>query len=120
MVVLPAFSALAKPDASMLATPELVEPQVLVAVSDRVDPSENVPVAANCCIVPAGILETAGVTDIETRAGGVTVMSVEPETEPTVALIVAVPVATPAANPAALTVATSDAEEAQVLLAVSV
>ena len=60
----------------------------------------------NCCVVPSGMLGTAGVTAIETNAAGVTVRLVDPETFPDVAVAVVVPTATLLARPALLMVAT--------------
>ena len=77
-------------------------------------PSEYVPVAVNCSVVPLAMLGLAGVTAIESRAAGLTVRTVEPLTPPSVALIVDVPVATPVASPLALIVATEVVAEAQV------
>jgi hypothetical protein len=51
---------------------------------------------------------------METRAGAVTVKTVEPLMVPEVAVIIAVPAATEVANPAELMVATLVAEEVQV------
>ena len=70
--------------------------------------------AVNCCVVPKAIDGLAGVTAIETSAGGLTVRVVEPLTLPDVAVMVALPVATLIANPAAEMVATLVAEEVHV------
>lgn len=56
----------------------------------------------------------AGVTAIETNVGAVTVRTVDPLTEPEVAVIVDVPTETAVAIPAELIVATLVAEEVQV------
>ena len=63
---------------------------------------------------PVGTDGLAGVTAMETRAGAVTVKTVEPLMVPEVAVIIAVPAATEVANPAELMVATLVAEEVQV------
>jgi hypothetical protein len=52
-----------------------------------------------------------GVTRIETRAGGVTLKTVEPVMGPEVALTVDEPAETPVVSPAAVTVATLVIEE---------
>ena len=59
------------------------------------------------------MVELAGVTAIEAKAGRVTVTTVEPLTEPDVALIVAVPVATAVVTPEELIVATDGVEVVQ-------
>ena len=55
--------------------------------------------AWNCTDNPAGVVPFAGLTAMETSAGGPTVSSVEPHTEPAHAPTVAVPVATAYAAP---------------------
>ena len=62
---------------------------------------------------PVGTDGLAGVTAMETRAGAVTVKTVEPLMVPEVAVIIAVPAATEVANPAELMVAALVAEEVQ-------
>src|SRR5437660_11839236 len=65
-----------------MASPELLESFVVVATAAFEELhttdcricvllSANVPVAANFCPVPAGIVGVAGVTAIETRFGGI-------------------------------------------------
>jgi hypothetical protein len=58
-----------------------------------------VPVAVNCCVRPLAIDGFAGVTAMDCSVGAVTVSSVEPTTDPEVALMVLVPAATPVARP---------------------
>ena len=70
--------------------------------------------AVNCCVLPKAIDGLAGVTVIETSAGGVTVSVVEPLTPPEVAVMVVLPVATVLAKPAAVMVATLVADELHV------
>lgn len=72
------------------------------------------PVAANCCMAPWRTVGFAGVTLIETRAGAVTVRTVEPATVPNLAVIVVVPTACPCAKPAAVMIATDGEDEVQV------
>ncbi len=62
-------------------------------------PSENVPVAANCLVVPTALVELKGVTEIETSAAGITVSEVDPVMLPDVAVIVVDPVETDVARP---------------------
>ena len=71
------------------------------------------PVAVNCWFVPFAIVALAGVIDIETRTGVVTVTLAEPLTVPDVALILAVPSRLPITNPA-LTGATVGEEDVHV------
>lgn len=77
-------------------------------------PSVKVPVAANCSVVPSGMLGIAGVMEIETNAAGVTVKVDVPAMLAAVAVIVVWPVDALAANPLVLTVATEVNEELQV------
>ena len=70
------------------------------------EPSDNVPVAVNCSVVPFAIEGFAGVTAIDTSVAAVTVRVVEPLMPPDVASILLVPAATAVANPPAVIVAT--------------
>ena len=76
--------------------------------------SLNVPVAANCFVVPTAMLEFAGVTEIETRLAPVIVSDAVPETEPEVAVIVVTPVPTLVARPVESAVAIDEDDEDQV------
>ncbi len=62
-------------------------------------PSENVPVAVNCCWPPGATLEVDGVTAIEIATGGVTVALAVPLKEFRVAVIVVGPCVTLLACP---------------------
>lgn len=62
-------------------------------------PSEKVPVAVNCWVVPRAILRLVGVTAMDTSEAAVTVRVVVPEIVPDVAVIVVEPVAAGVANP---------------------
>lgn len=75
------------------------ELQLTKVVSTCVALSENVPMAVNCSVAPADILEFAGVTPRDVIVAEVTVRVVEPEKLPDEAVIVALPVATAVANP---------------------
>ena len=59
----------------------------------------------NCWVEPLAIEELAGVTAMDTRAGGITVRFVEPLIAPEVAEIVVVPAPAPVAKPVLLMVA---------------
>jgi hypothetical protein len=89
----------ANPEAFMVTTDKSSEDHVAVFVTSFVVLSLKVPIAVNCCDVPSAIERSAGVTAIETRAAGVTVNVVEPETPADVAEIELVPAATVVANP---------------------
>ncbi len=67
--------------------------------------------AVSCCLFPAAIELSAGVTAIEARTGEVTVSAVVPCTVPEAAVIVVLPTIKPLARPAALIVATFGADE---------
>jgi hypothetical protein len=60
----------------------------------------------------------AGVTAIDCSVGAVTVSTVDPTTDPDVALIELVPIATPVAKPLPVIVSTPDVADAQVTEAV--
>ena len=80
-------------------------------------PSENVPVAVNCWVIPAGVLGMlglAGLRDMEVRVAEVTIMVVVPAMSPETAVIVAVPRPIPMSTPVLLTVATESLDELQV------
>lgn len=114
------------PLATLVASPTLPFALLMVAMdpSDEfhwtepvmfcVLPSVKVPVAANCSVVPSGMLGIAGVMEIETSAAGVTVKVDVPAMLAAVAVIVVWPVDALADNPLALTVATVVNEELQV------
>ena len=101
MVTLPRFPAVAMPLTVIDTVLFFDELQVTVPVMFCVLPSENVPVAVNCCNVPKGMDAFAGVTAIETRVALVTVRMALDETLPEVAVIVEVPAAIPIASPGA-------------------
>ena len=103
----------ARPTALIIATAAFEETHVTELVRLWVLPSEYVPVAANCCVVPLAIDGFAGVTAIDTNAAGPTVRLVLPVTTPKVALIWELPWAAPVASPPAATVATALFDETQ-------
>src|SRR5438105_11764975 len=102
-VVLPAAGPLARPcfPAVLLivATAVFDEFHSAVAVRSCLVPSVKLPVAVNCCCVPAGIEGLAGVTTIDASAAPVTVSIVELLIDPDVAVIVVVPVPALVASP---------------------
>ena len=65
-------------------------------------PSEYVPVALNCCVVPKGRAGVCGFNVMETRDGGVTVRTAVPLTPTAVAVIVDEPAVSDATNPESL------------------
>jgi hypothetical protein len=99
IVVVPAIFEVASPPALIVATPEADDAQVTELVRTVVLPFVYVPVATNCCEVPAAIEGLAGVTAIETNAAGVTVRLADPDMVPTLATIEVVPGATEVAKP---------------------
>jgi len=102
MVAVPVAMLVARPVLLTVAVEVASELHVAVEVRFCELPSVNVPVAANCCVVPSEIDGLAGVTAIETNAAGVTVNVVLPAIEPEVAMILAEPVPTALANPCEL------------------
>jgi len=69
MVEVPAATAVARPLLLTVATDVLDELQVTCVVISWLVPSEYVPVAANCIVLPTGRLGLAGVTAMEVAAG---------------------------------------------------
>jgi hypothetical protein len=65
MLALPAATPVASPDVAIVATAGVSEFQVTEAVRFCVLPSEYVPVAVNCCVVPLAMDGLAGVTAID-------------------------------------------------------
>jgi hypothetical protein len=114
MVAVPAEKAVARPPLLTVATNVFDELQVTCVVILKVVPSEYAPVAVNCWMNPVGMLELAGVTDIDERVAEITVRVVLPEISPEVAAMVAVPAATAVARPLLLTVAADVFDELQV------
>jgi len=99
IVVVPAATGVANPSepAALLivATPVVDELQVTVVVRFCVVPSENVPVAVNCLVVPLATLGLVGVTAMETSVAAVTVRVVDPDMSPDVAVTVVLPTPLP-------------------------
>ena len=118
IVEVPAFNALARPEALIVAVVVLEDAHVAVVVRFCVVPSLYVPVAVNCCVPPAATDGFTGVTAIELSVAAVTVSVVEPVTLPLVALIVEVPAFNALARPEALIVAVVVLEDAHVALLV--
>ncbi len=118
IVALPCATLVASPPLLTVAIVVAEEVQVAVVVRVCVVPLLYVPVAANCCVLPAATEAVAGVTEIEVSTGAVTVSVAEPLIVPDLAVIVALPCATLVASPPLLTVATDFAEELQVAVLV--
>jgi hypothetical protein len=102
MVAVPAATPVTWPVVFTVAVGWLELAQVQLAVTSRVVPSLNVPVAANCWVRPAMIWLLVGVTTSEVRVAedAVTVSAVEPESPSLAAEMAVVPAATPVARPA--------------------
>ena len=111
IVVFPCDTLVANPVPFIVAALAFEEDHNAELVKFCLLPSVYVPIAVNCCVVPAGTDGFAGVTAIDTSVGGVTVNVVDPPIEPSVAWIVALPVDIPVANPAPFMVATLVFEE---------
>jgi len=101
MVTVPRFRAVTRPLTVIEATLVFDELQVTMPVTSCVLPSENVPVAVNCCKVPSGRDAFAGVTAIDVKVALVTVSTALDETLPEVAVMFATPGASPFASPGA-------------------
>lgn len=113
-VAVPFATLVARPWPLMVATDAEDEVQSTEPLMSCVLESLNVPVAANCLVVPTAMLELAGVTLIDTSVAAVTMSDAVPLTDPDVAVIVVVPALTPAASPLELMLATELADELQV------
>ena len=94
IVVVPADTDVDTPVLLMDATDGADELQVTCVVKSCAILFEYVPVAVNCCVVPARgeVLGLAGVTVMATSVADVTVRVMELDMPPSAALIVAVPV----------------------------
>jgi hypothetical protein len=99
MVTLPRFPAITRPLTVIDAMLFFDELHVTVPVMFCVVPSENVPVAVNCCKVPRGMDALAGLTAIDTKVALVMVRVALEEMLPEVAVMVEVPGAMPIARP---------------------
>jgi len=113
MIGAPAATAVARPLLLTVAPKVFDELQVTCVVILKLVPSEYAPVAVNCWMNPVGMLELAGVTDMEERVAEITVRVVLPEISPDAAVMVAVPAATAVARPLLLTVAADVFDELQ-------
>ncbi len=122
MVVVPTETAVARPLLSIVATAGLDEVQVTCMVISLFVPLLYVPVAANCCRAPTGILGLTGVMIKEDRVAGITVRIVVPAETALeklfgmveVAVMVVVPAETAVARPLLSIVATAGLDEVQV------
>ena len=112
MMVLPGLTLEARPPVGVILATVATE-ELQVALRSRVLPSSNKPVAVNCCAVVRAIEESVGLVEIPTRDAGVTVRTVDCETDPKVAVIVVVPGPTLTARPVLLIAATLGTEEFQ-------
>jgi len=98
----------------MAATDVAEEPHVTAVVRFCIEPSEYVPVAVNCWVVPSAMLGLNGAIAKETSVAGVTVRVVLPEITPNVAVIVVEPTPTGVANlfkPMTLLIVAAEVEE---------
>jgi hypothetical protein len=83
----------------LIVTPVPVAFHVTLDVMFWVGPLENVPVAVNCCELPAATAMVPGVIAIDCKVAGVTVTLVEPVIPERLALTVGSPVETAVINP---------------------
>jgi hypothetical protein len=104
IVDVPELSALAKPAEFMVAIAGVLDVQTTVAAMFCMLPSLYVPVAENCCVVPATIEVFVGAIAIDCNVAAVTVSTVEPLIDDDAAVIVEVPTPAPLASPEALIV----------------
>ncbi len=104
----------ASPVLLTVTTDGLLELQVADVVMSRVELSEKVAVAVNCCDCPAVICALPGEMVMLDRVWLLTVRLVVALTLPSVPVMVVVPSATPVAKPVLSMVATLVVEELQV------
>lgn len=104
----------------IVATPVSEDVQTILGCDVRscVEPSEKVPRAANCWVAPFAMVAVAGVTEINTKAGAVTVKVAVSDMVAKDAVIVVEPCATADARPVPLIVATPGSDELHVTKAV--
>jgi hypothetical protein len=114
MVAVPAAMEVARPLLLTVATDVLDEVQMTRVVMSKLVPSEYAPEAANCWVIPTGMLGLTGVTDMEDRVAEFTVRVILPEVFPEMAIMAVVPTAAAVAKPLLLTVATAGLDELQV------
>lgn len=116
MVTVPVDCEVANPAVLTAATAGFVDPHEAEVVTSCVLSSLNLAMALNCSVVPRAIDCPPGFRVIETRVGcdNVTVRTVEPVTDCTLALMVAVPVPTAEESPAEPILATPVFEDVQV------
>ena len=114
IVALPATMAVTSPLLLTQATSLFDKLQMTCVVISCAVPSEYMPVAVNCALIPTAMLGLAVVTDMEDRPAEVTVMRVLPAMLPNVAEMVALPAATAVTRPPLDTVATGVFDEPQV------
>jgi hypothetical protein len=91
LIVVPTWTAVARPAAFTVATVLSAELHVAVLVMSRVLLSEYVAVAESCCVVPLANDSGEGTTEIEVITAGLTVKAVLPLIPVELAVIVVVP-----------------------------
>lgn len=104
----PAATPVASPPLVIVAAAVLLELHVTL-LKALVDPSLYVPVAENCCVLPAAIDTDAGVMVIDCKLGALTEIAADPVIPLATAETVALPADTPVAIPDADIVATERA-----------
>lgn len=115
MFAFPAAIPLARPVEEIIATAGASELHVTDAVRFCVLPSEYVPVAVNCCVVPSAIDAAAGVMVIDCKTAGSTDSdALFDAIDPSEAEMLVLPTPVAVASPVAPSVATVGAEEVHV------
>jgi hypothetical protein len=118
IVLVPTPTPVARPVALIVAVVVVPDAHVTDPVRFCVLLSLYVPVAVNCCVAPLVIDGFVGVTAIDCNVAAVTVNTVDPTTDPNVALIELVPTPTPVARPPVVMVAVAVVPDAHVTDAV--
>jgi hypothetical protein len=91
MVTLPGITLVDSPVVLTVAIDVDEEVQVAVALKFCVVPLVKVPVAVNCCVLPAATDAVPGVTAMDFKTAAVTVSAVEPLIVPDLAVMVPLP-----------------------------
>lgn len=111
-VAFPADTAVANPDAFIVATAGLLDVHV-TPVNVWVVPSAYVPIAIICCVKPLAIAGAVGVSAMDCSAAAETATGVLPDTPFNVAITIVLPKETPVSVPEALIPATAGTDELQ-------
>lgn len=112
-LVLPLPDVVARPPPVIVTMLEFADAQIAEAVTSRVVPSENLPIAVNCWFAPDGSTGLCGLRVAPKSSGAGTMRLTVALMLPELAVIVVEPGATEVASPVEPIVATDGADELQ-------